>query len=184
MAQHEDIQNQDEKAEAETVEQSATRTATSRRRLIAGAAAAPVVMTLASRPALGGGYKGVCMGSVSMSANVSRHGVNCVGHPPHYWKSKATNREKSRKFKDKLGVYPHNNPAYGGWTINTALNSGGNEAEMAAAWINAKRFGLSQGPGTTGFGFNRSGLKAWCMEHFPNDPDRCGYVLSIMNSRS
>ena len=57
----------------------------SRRRLLQGGlAAAPVLMTLVSRPVLAGQCTSPS-GFVSGNASTASRGVNCTGHTPDYW---------------------------------------------------------------------------------------------------
>jgi len=59
----------------------------SRRRLLQGGlAAAPVLMTLVSRPVLAGQCT-TPSGFVSLNASTAGRGVNCSGHTPSYWVS-------------------------------------------------------------------------------------------------
>ncbi|MBN9423583.1 MAG: hypothetical protein J0I91_14060 [Candidatus Accumulibacter sp.] len=63
---------------------------TRRRLLKGGLASAPVLMTIANRPAIAGGLPGVCKTpSAFGSINASPHGqadVTCSGRTPGYWK--------------------------------------------------------------------------------------------------
>lgn len=73
-----------------------------RRRLLQGGlAAGPVIFTLFSRPALGGGIGGECKTpSGFLSGNLSQHGTPtfCSGRTPGYWK-------QSQHFGDWVAPY-------------------------------------------------------------------------------
>lgn len=58
----------------------------SKRKLLKGAAAAPLLMTVASRPVLA---RGICTPSAWVSGNLSDHhqAVECGGRSPGYWKT-------------------------------------------------------------------------------------------------
>jgi len=91
-----DLGNESEAADQESPEQRARREA--RRRVLAGGlASAPLIMTLASRPAMatwggGGGDYGKCGYSGMLSGNLSQATTTsntwCKGKMPKYWKTK------------------------------------------------------------------------------------------------
>lgn len=62
-------------------------TFSSKRKLLKGAAVAPLLMTIASRPVLA---MGICTPSAWVSGNLSDHNKEreCGGRSPGYWKTK------------------------------------------------------------------------------------------------
>lgn len=75
-----------------------------RRSLLRGAAAAPVLMSLASRPVMGGGSR-CCTASGFMSGNASPQpgtGSGCGGYSPGYWKNKTGSWPSSCKTTAKF----------------------------------------------------------------------------------
>jgi hypothetical protein len=81
----------------------------SRRRLLQGGlAAAPVLMTLVSRPVLAQSTCTTPSGYVSANASTAGRGVACLGRTPGYWK-------QSQHFDDwRPPYYPTNVPGPGG----------------------------------------------------------------------
>lgn len=148
-----------EKAKAETANPD------SRRRFLKGAAGAtPILMTVASRPALGA----QCTPSAWVSGNLSDHGherLTCGGRSPGYWKARAemwsTTRYQPGTCSQKLdyrnntctayngdgtpfnAVFATGNRYYDGKTLMQVLWLQGNEdpfqlgAHIVAALLNA-----------------------------------------------
>lgn len=86
----------------------------SRRRLLQGGlAAAPVLMTLVSRPVLSQGSCTTPSGFVSANASMAGRGVTCSGHAPTYWaNSQHLNEWPSAYFPTKVTGPGGHNPTY------------------------------------------------------------------------
>jgi hypothetical protein len=89
MSEHEEILPDDNNTPAQSHRPVGELPLERRRRLIKGGFAAPVIMTLVSRRALGGGTDLSCKSPSGFhSANASVHGITptCTGRTPGYWK--------------------------------------------------------------------------------------------------
>jgi len=116
----------------------------SRRRVLRGGlAAAPVLMTLVSRPVLGGHTTTerctTPSGFVSANASTAGRGVACEGRTPSYWKSRSNwpaPYTPGTKFNDVFS-----NPAYTAYKYKTLLDvlgmTGGPPGSVAAACVAA-----------------------------------------------
>jgi hypothetical protein len=93
----------------------------SRRKLTQAVLAAPIMGSLASRPALGGGFAGTCNISVLQSGNASMpvDYESCGGCSPGFWFTAALNNHSchlpsgingSTTFGQVFGLYPQNKP--------------------------------------------------------------------------
>ena len=139
----------------------ADRPVTGRRRLLQGGlSAAPVLMTLVSRPVLGQ----LCTtpsGFVSANASTAGRGVICNGHPPDYWANAIHFAEwppgfvaagpQATLFGPPNGVFsnaPNSAPFNTNPTLLQALSFSGNPTNdvaryVSAAVLNAAKTGLT-----------------------------------------
>ncbi|TDY03795.1 hypothetical protein EDC23_0165 [Thiohalophilus thiocyanatoxydans] len=179
----------------------------SRRRLIRGAAAAPIIFTLASRPAWGG----VCTISVMASDNLSHPGRtdNCNGNTPGYWKQHpemwpAPYEPGSSEGDDKqkVGISASGSQQYAGdgtkfqhvfgmahptghdKTMMQVMQLNGNEdpyelgAHAVAAVLNAAYWGAEL------YGYTPDEIVHMYNMRYYEDPQALKYDLEMLNIRS
>jgi hypothetical protein len=131
----------------------ADKSAVRRRLLKGGLSAAPVVLSLSSRPVLAGGLPALCTTpSGFASINLSKHNHStgtCSGRTPGYWKNAPTTSSPSQPSwpyppSSLFKTYFSPSLSYGDLTLLQALQCGGNASgevalvrHITAALLNA-----------------------------------------------
>lgn len=82
-------------------------TKSGRRRFVIGAVAAPIILTVISRPAMGGNF---CTPSGFLSGNLSnpQDDISCNGRSPGYWKTHFPAQYAATTFSSVFGGVWHN----------------------------------------------------------------------------
>lgn len=154
----------------------------------AGLISAPVLMTLASRPALGA-YQ--CSVSGAISGNLSNidDSISCGSKSPGWWKNNADSiwlaagYTRDVKFHD---VFSRTTYDYGDMTLQDVMEAGGTQDpyrvgfQAVGALLNAGYFTDASAHGS--FGFNQYQIiYAW--DHFSGPRESLAHDLEILNHR-
>jgi len=153
-----------------------------------GLVAAPVIMTLASRPALGA-YQ--CSVSGAISGNLSNidDSIPCGSKSPGWWKNNADSiwlvagYTRDVKFHS---VFSSTTYDYGDMTLQEVMDAGGTQDpyrvgfQAVGALLNAGYFTDASSNGS--FGFNQYQIiYAW--DHYSGDRESLAHDLEILNHR-
>jgi hypothetical protein len=159
----------------------AAKLAARRRFLTGGLVAAPLVVTLANRPALAASNR-LCNGTVTASAAASFNGGTapaCAGYSAGTWYNKSTAEWGTAGFDKNTVTF---NQAFGfgvGTKLTDLLVGGGTLAqkEAAAGILNAGTFGLS-------YGWDVGDFRIFVADEISINAADLAVRLNFLNSRS